>query len=724
MAQFTYLMDQNIPVKDAAGNSIPMPWAGGLNSAQCNTLDLNDDGKMDLVLFDRMANKVLTYINTNNQYLYAPEYEFLFPTDVTNWILLRDFNCDGKKDIFTGDPLGVKVYTNITQPGGQLSWKRFLFFVAPGVPKSNVLLTKGFSLVNLQLQYDDLPAIIDADGDGDLDIFNMRYTGYSTVEYHQNFSKENYGTCDSLVFERITQTWGNFTECGCGKFAFNGALCSSLPGGRTEHAGGKSLLMLDVDSDQDLDLIFSEASCTNLYLLKNTGTTQNPIISSASTFPDTNPVNLVIFPAAYYEDVDFDGVNDLIASPNIYTKPGLNTNLAMSNWFYKNLGTQELPKPVFKKTNFMQDQMIDVGDNAVPAFADYDGDGDYDMFISENFTPSFRSKIYCYENIGSAEIPEFKLATDDYLRFSASSFYNLKIQFIDVTGDNRLDLVFTATEAQTQENNLYYITNTGNSSLNFAGQPAIVIDLKLKNGNDYKLYETDNIHVADLGQPDGLPDLLIGKSTGALEYWENTGSLNFQQSSTGFLGLEPSPLRQNISCAVGDLDGDDNTDLVLSDQSGTLGIISNVKKAIDISTALSDLILSPLQDSIYTTHNLGGRTWPAIVNLFKTDKPAIVLGNMLGGIHVLKNNNGQNQSEYPVIQIYPNPVAQSATLNIKVDRDGYMQVFSALGQQINEPIVLKKNEENLYSINALSKGIYFFRFRFNNQLYTKRIVIY
>jgi len=67
-------------------------------------------------LFDRAANKLLTFLNQSNQYVYAPEYEELFPTEVTQWILLRDFNCDGKKDIFTSDPFGIVVFVNTTKP--------------------------------------------------------------------------------------------------------------------------------------------------------------------------------------------------------------------------------------------------------------------------------------------------------------------------------------------------------------------------------------------------------------------------------------------------------------------------------------------------------------------------------------------------------------------------------------------------------------------------------
>ncbi|HEY5691256.1 MAG TPA: hypothetical protein VIS49_07365, partial [Cyclobacteriaceae bacterium] len=75
-AQFTYVLDQSILV-EVDGSMLKMPWAGGLNSAQINQIDLNNDGKKDLVVFDRASNKLSTFLNQSNQYLYRPEYESL-----------------------------------------------------------------------------------------------------------------------------------------------------------------------------------------------------------------------------------------------------------------------------------------------------------------------------------------------------------------------------------------------------------------------------------------------------------------------------------------------------------------------------------------------------------------------------------------------------------------------------------------------------------------------
>lgn len=715
-AQFQYTLDQSIPVFDLTNHQLAMPWAGGINAAQHNTLDLNGDSNADLVLFDRMANKVMTYLATGNHYLYAPDYEALFPKGIANWILLRDYNCDGKKDLFTSDVLGMRVYTNTTQPGGKLSWQPFYFFVAPKQPKSQVLLTKGFrDLINLQLQYDDLPSIMDADGDGDLDIFAMQYSG-NTAEFHRNYSKERYGTCDSLAFERITQTWGNFTDCGCGQFAFNGAPCPPQ-GGRVEHAGGKSILTFDADGDSDLDFVFSEVSCTNLYLLRNEGTTENPVINTAVTFPVGSPTSFYIFPAAYYEDLDFDGVRDIVATPNIYAKSYFNTDLSSSNWLYKNTGTEQQPRFNFVQNNFLQNEMIDVGDNSIPAFGDFDDDGDYDLFVSQNTSMGFRSTLYAYENTGSKTTPVFTLRNKDYLGFSLSNQYNLKIQFADINGDGNMDLVYTSTSFQNGLTQLYYLPDV----FHYSFQPIESLNVTLA--------LADNVYVTDIagssdGKPDGLPDLLIGKTNGALEYWENMGALNFAPKNNSFLGIKTSVTRQNPSSVVADLDHDGYADLITGDQSGILTIISNFLEANENSERITETVLSPLTDSTYLARNFGGRVWPTVVNLYDTDKPAIVVGNTLGGIQIIKPTVSHSLTSKPIIQLYPNPLAQQEDLYIRTDRNAIVEVFTSLGQRLSDPVLLKANEMTRFKNNSLAAGVYFFKFTINKKTYTKRIVIY
>ncbi|HET9486444.1 MAG TPA: T9SS type A sorting domain-containing protein, partial [Chryseosolibacter sp.] len=700
-AQFTYFLDQSVPVYQHNGDQLSLAWAGGLNAAQVNMMDLNADGVEDLVVFDRMANKVITFITADNEYAAAPEYEDLFPK-LSNWLLLRDYNCDGKKDVFTGDVLGIKVYKNISIDGENLEWEPRLFDTGFTGPKSTVLLTQGFeSKVNLQLQYDDLPSISDVDGDGDIDILNVQYAGY-TVEFHQNLSVENNLPCDSLDFKRITRNWGNFRDCECGEFAFHGESCPPSSGGRTQHSGGKSLLALDLNGDRETDLLFSEAECTQLYAFTNEGTMADPLINSASAFPQSNPLNFAIFPAAFYEDVDFDGKKDLIATPNIFTREYLNSDLSRSTWLYKNSGTNASPQFTFVEKDFLQKKMIDIGDNAVPAFLDVDADGDLDLFISANSSNMYASTVSLYENTGSSSSPAFSLLNDDFLGFSSSRFYNVKIQFADIDADQTIDFVFTATHFDNNLTNLYYLANKSSAGLDVNGGSLRAID--------FSLNRTENVYIADVDQ-DGLSDILAGRSEGSLEYWKNAGIQSapiFVLEEENYLGFGPSSLRQNITCAAADLDADGKVDLILGDQTGKLSVISDFRSSSS-AEAEQNLIFNPAL-GMYVSKNLGGRVWPAVANLYNANKPAIAVGNILGGIHLLRHNEGKSLPDEPQVNVYPNPIAKNELLNVQADRQVVMQVLSVLGQQLGPLVVIRANQVQQYTLPPLASGLYLLKF--------------
>jgi hypothetical protein len=407
-AQFEYAFDDSIPVAES-GSAHSGAWNGGLNAGQYNTMDVNLDGKEDLVVFDRTAQKVITFLDVDGKYQYAPEFESLFPNAIYNWVLIRDFNCDGRKDLFTGHIFGISVFENVST-AAELKWRLFPFYDGSSV--SEVVLTEGLSgRINLQIQFDDLPAISDADGDGDVDIFVMNYGGSGMIQYHRNFGKEMYGTCDSLVFELADPWWGGVRECNCDEFAFDNEECHA--GGRPDHAGGKSLMLLDGDGDGFQDLLIAEGECGILNMLDNNGPVDAPVIENAPHYPLNIAQEFNLYPTAYSEDLDFDGDKDIIISPNIFSKSTYDINLRQSGWFYKNVGSDISPQLVLQSKSFLQETMIDVGDNAVPAFADMDGDGDPDMFISNNDLPS---TVKVYRNAGTFFEPNFEsIPTEEWI---------------------------------------------------------------------------------------------------------------------------------------------------------------------------------------------------------------------------------------------------------------------------------------------------------------------
>jgi hypothetical protein len=295
--------------------------------------------------------------------------------------------------------------------------------------------------------------------------------------------------------------------------------------------------------------------------------------------------------------------------------------------------------------------------------------------------------------------------------------FNLKIQLADIDSDRTQDLVFTATSFDNNTTNLYYLRNKSQSSLDFTGGSVRMLDFALTN--------TENIYLADLNG-DGLPDILAGRSEGNLEYWKNTGIAGtpaFSLEEENYLGFTSSPLRQNLMVAIADLDADGKGDLLVGDQNGSPSVISNYQEVTSTDPVPeSNIVFNTLTDS-YGKKNLGGKIWPTVVNLYNATKPAIVLGNALGGVHILRHDDGRSLPEDAQVDIYPNPVSKDEELRVRADRHGTVEVFSVLGQQVSSAQTIKANEVYAFRLPPLSEGLYLLRFTANSKSHTQRFVI-
>jgi len=153
-------------------------------------------------------------------------------------------------------------------------------------------------------------------------------------------------------------------------------------------------------------------------------------------------------------------------------------------------------------------------------------------------------------------------------------------------------------------------------------------------------------------------------------------------------------------------------------------VVGNFRQASNADNAVGNVVWNSLSES-YEARNLGGRIWPTVVNIFATTRPAIVAGNVTGGLVVLRHDNTNELPGVPVIGIYPNPVARGNNLNVSSDRSIYMQIFSSTGQMIRENIAIQPNQVNpIDEVTQLARGLYILRFVWNNQSVSKKIVVY
>ena len=685
IAQIQWKLATDIPVI-VAGDTLQNPWAGGLNAGQYSAIDLNLDGQSDLVVFDRTSDKLTTFINQAGQFYYAPTYEVLFPPDLRNWVLLTDFNCDGKPDIFTSTTGGIRVFENTSD--SQLS---FALVADP-------IMTDGSSGVfNLPVNSSDIPGISDVDGDGDLDILVFDFAAGGTIEYHQNQSQETDGTCGNLAFRRVSRRWGGLEECTCGVYAF-GEPCSSA-GGRTaeaEHVGGKSIFLLDYDGDGDQDLAFGDENCTNLAFFENEGSPAEALFLSASdAFPATaSPADGFFFPAAYGAEVTADEALDVIVAPNVYANVQSSIDFTQSSWLYRNVGSSAQPRFELAQRDFLQRDMIDHGANAAPALGDADGDGDYDLILGAERATG-KARLFFYENVGTSTAPVFQLVDDDYLGLSAEGFTALKPMLADINGDGQIDLVLQSSGTGVAAR-LSYLLNQSPIGWDFAPERQPV---------EVNTVVFDTPFFYDIDQ-DERADLLIGRVTGKLEYLRNEGGTPaaFALVTDTLAGIRNDPFRRNLSPWIGDLNGDGSPDLLTGDGSGIMRVYERFLEEAT-PTATTQLILdsnSEAQESRW-----GRRTWWAGADLFGTNTLALVVGHAQGGVYLLANSDRgpEPEGELLSLKVFPNPNTHDDEINVQVNQAAQLLVYNAVGQLVYQEARL--NPQTRYRLNAeLASGVY------------------
>ncbi|MDF2435658.1 MAG: repeat protein [Bacteroidota bacterium] len=589
--------------------------------------------------------------------------------------------------------------------------------------------TAPYGLVNLFVSSVDIPAFSDIDNDGDTDVVTFAITG-SFMEYHQNQSMEIYGVPDSLVFALKNPCWGYASEDAMSNDYTLHAACpytnvsnpgiiennNSEPDRSGERHSGSCQLCLDLDNDGDKEYVVGDVSYPSLTMLTNGGTPRAGIFSARDTaFPSNNsntlPVDLTLFPCAYYLDVNNDGLKDLIVSPNA---PNASENFN-SQVFYQNTGTNTQPVFDYIQSNLLQDNMIEVGEGAYPVFFDYDNDGLKDLFIG-NYgyyaANGFQHKIAQFKNTGTASEPKFELITRDYdgydgthVPFSSSSYNitNMVPAFGDLDMDGDADMIIGGADGR-----LHYFQNiaTAGSIANF-----VLTQANLKNSSgrlidvgDYaapQIFDVDN---------DGKNDIIIGSSSGRLSYFHHTGSVTSSvprmDSITNFLGKfrvnQPNYFTGYSFPFMFREAG--NTKLLCGTQLGYLRKYGNIDGNLTGTFTLND--------STYLNIREGERTALCGADVNNDGLMDVVIGNYQGGVAFYKGVNSLvttgdvNSLNHWNMEAFPNPSNNLLNIIITNDLPGNyrIDIFNMLGQSV----LNQQFATNSITLNTsqLKQGIY------------------
>ncbi|MCB9195576.1 MAG: T9SS type A sorting domain-containing protein [Flavobacteriales bacterium] len=713
-----YYFIQNNDVSVIENNiELTNPWTGGMNSVQVSKIDLNSDGIEDLFVFDRTGNSIITYIwdNINSKWIFSPEYARKFPK-LEYWVLLRDYNCDGKKDIFSYVSGGVGVWKNVGS-SGDLEFE----YVSEPYVRATLL---GGTQANLFVSKVDIPDINDIDGDGDLDVLTFGIIG-SRLEYYVNTSQENGYGCDSLHYEIANTCWGHFLENGnntntCVLFDTCQANTNvANPKGSGSRHTGSTTLSLDLNNDGVKDILLGDVSFKNIIALYNDNKGVNlntSMVSQDTTFPSTStPVEINLFPASFYEDVDNDGVKDFIFSPN--TDNATENNKSV--WMYKNTGTNSLPNPVFVKQNFLQDETIDVGTNAYPVLFDYNNDGLLDLFVGNlgyyTFGSSvlYKSKIALYENKGSSISPSFELITDNF-----ANLYNSGLgsgffpTFGDIDNDNDIDMIIGDQNGRIH----LYLNSSGNlNTMNLSIGTSPILD--------------DNSAIIDVGYSakpvlfdidnDLDLDLIIGEENGVLNYYENIGTQSnyiFRLQTSNFGGINVSEWWTTIGNSVPSLFRNSNgeTQLFVGASNGQIHHYNNLDGNLNGSFTEIDTNINYVSGFSNPSPTFGYLDNDTLIDM--------IIGNERGGLSYFKGSSdislGNNEITNQLYEtlIYPNP--SSGLFYLKGKTPNKTCIYDLDGK-------LQYMAYNLSTLDLshLSKGIYIIEFGYEHSSERRKIIL-
>lgn len=737
-AQFFFQRNNFIEVtKNATVQDLA--WTGGLNYTQFSNIDLDYDGHMDLFIFDRSSNKWLTFLHSGNpgtmEYTYAPEFEAAFPK-MDSWVLLRDYNCDGEMDIFAHTSAGIMVYENT---GNSTTGLAFTKRTSP------FLFTLFYtSTVNLYVSAGDIPGIEDLDGDGDMDILTFGVAG-STVEYHKNYSMEMYGVCDSLVFKLRNECWGRFTESSIsnavnlwdtltwpctgttvtnpemweGDIEIREELSES---DRARHVGS-TLLAFDNNGDSIFDLLLGDVSYNRMVYVENSGTIPNT--NSGMDFQDPNfpsnstPIDVPVFPAAFYVDIDMDGKRELVVSPNTTA----NSVDMESVWHYQNTGTDANPTFVFSQTDLLQDRMIDNGVGAYPVFFDHDGDGLKDLIVGNGYyynatDQANYSRLAYYKNTGTAVNPAFTFVTNDYANLENTGL-NLHIYpaFVDIDNDGDEDLFIGDLDGK-----IHYFENTAG-----AGNPATfaapVLNLIDAGGSTIDVGQYSTPTFKDLNR-DGLFDLVIGCKLGTLFYYENTGTASLpkftlQTNNLGGVNTKESTGIYGYS-VPSFVDHNGDYQLFLGAFSGYLHYYQNIDGNLTGNFTLIDTMYRGISD--------GKQSGVAVADIDNDGNYELFYGTKRGGMTLYKSDSILGITTYVALNddfnVYPNPTSNSVVVDFSNSRNNYLgnevEVFNTVGQLIYH----SKINANKISIDLgnYTEGVYILSIKIDGVRVNKKII--
>lgn len=507
------------PVVDRGGETYAEPFLGGFNIPRPQLADIDGDGDLDLFI-QEASDRLMFFENVGDarQPVFRLRADRFQDLAIGEWYRLVDLDGDGDLDLLAEAPFSyIRYYRNVGDRSSAV------FELA-----ADTLRDDGGEPIFSDRQ--NIPTVADLDCNGRLDLFLGRLNGtitrYEAVAAGDPVPRFRFVTDRFEEIEIISQY-------------------GTLHGANTMAIG-------DIDGDGDPDLLWGDFFEPGLLLIENTGSCERPALRGTPVpFPPGEPLRTTGYNAATLGDLDGDGDLDLLVGVVGGAYNALRST--RDNLYY--LEQRTAGRFVHRTARFLP--TLDVGSESIVALADWDADGDLDLFVANQIDPEdlTTSIVYRFENRGTAAAPVFHAVAPLPVRGA----YHFAPAFGDLDGDGDLDMLLGSWHAAVA----YYENRGGRRDPRWELADTAIVRITRGSNTTPALVDVDR---------DGDLDLFVGEASGTLNYYRNVGSTRtpiFELVSDTYGGID---VGRRSAPAVGDIDADGIPELVVGADDGTLHV--------------------------------------------------------------------------------------------------------------------------------------------------------
>ena len=634
--------------EDGADAPLAYPFLGGFDEPKPQWVDLDGDGDDDLVVLD-LGRELLFYESLGGPETLVPRPGALASVDVQGgWFQFGDVDGDGDFDLLMSAGFGQVAF-----------WRN------DGTPQAAAFVLAESPLLRsdgqpVGLESANMPDLADVDGDGDLDLLGGR-TDQGTIAFYRHDGVS--GGVPQYTF--VTNAYGDLVIFEFDPQCPGSGVAPGTPSRSGNRHGQNGLAFVDLEADGDLDLFWGDFFSYGVRYFRSGGGADLTFVTEDYPNGEDDQDNGFFIPA--FGDPDGDGDLDLLYGNLRGFCGGRELQTRIDNTlYYENVGSRTAPAYERRTDRFLR--TFDLGTKTTgPAVGDFDGDGDPDVVLAVGIDPDLpgtalrRSALHYLRNDGTPGAPALvEVETDLFgLDFGQGAEYAPAAG--DLNGDGTPDLIVADFNGRFAVS----LSPGGPAPIqDFVRSDALLADVRQQSVPRPALGDLDG---------DGDLDLLIGRSNGAIAFWENVGTAQaaqFERVTEDLLGADDL---FGVAPALGDLDGDGDPDLVVGYQRGEVRLFRN-----DGALAFAEV----------ARFDAGARRpTPTLADLDGDGDPDLLAGTESGGLlyyeSLLRLDTVPPPAPPARFRAYPNPSAGAVTFDVgALTMGGTVEIVDVLGRSV------------------------------------------